>query len=130
MRRLLAWMVVLVWVRIWGLILGLAWMLLESIDTKDKPSHQLKHALHIQIEELRIANRHIGRMLDKAAADAAAAGMDGGIGVGQDMGLDSGAGMDAWLILSGSSSLTVLRATSAAEGSRSIRSSCPSTPRL
>ncbi|KAJ5446591.1 Mediator complex subunit Med5 [Penicillium cf. griseofulvum] len=37
---------------------------------------------------------NINQMLDKAAADAAA-GMDGGIGVGQDMGLDSGAGMDA-----------------------------------
>ncbi|KGO46374.1 Mediator complex, subunit Med5, fungi [Penicillium expansum] len=38
---------------------------------------------------------NINQMLDKAAADAAAAGMDGDIGVGQDMGLDSGAGMDA-----------------------------------
>lgn len=39
---------------------------------------------------------NINQMLDKAAAAAAAAGMDGGIGVTQDMELDaSGAGLDA-----------------------------------
>ena len=38
---------------------------------------------------------NINQMLDKAAADAAAASMEGGMGVGQGMGLDSGAGMDA-----------------------------------
>ncbi|KAJ5081507.1 hypothetical protein NUU61_009771 [Penicillium alfredii] len=37
---------------------------------------------------------NINQMLDKATA-AAAAGMDGGVGVGQEMGLDAGAGMDA-----------------------------------
>ncbi|QQK44869.1 Mediator of RNA polymerase II transcription subunit 5 [Penicillium digitatum] len=38
---------------------------------------------------------NINQMLDKAAADAVAAGMDGGIGVSQNLRLDSGAGMDA-----------------------------------
>jgi mediator of RNA polymerase II transcription subunit 5 len=39
---------------------------------------------------------NINQMLDKAAAAAAAAGMDGGIGVAQDMELDAGgAGLDA-----------------------------------
>ena len=41
---------------------------------------------------------NINQMLDKAAAAAAAVGMDGGLDagmVGQDMGLDAGAGMDA-----------------------------------
>lgn len=38
---------------------------------------------------------NINQMLDNAAAAAAAAGMDGNVGVGQDMGMDPGAGMDA-----------------------------------
>jgi mediator of RNA polymerase II transcription subunit 5 len=39
---------------------------------------------------------NISKMLDKAAATATAVGIEGGVGVGQDMGLDAGdVGMDA-----------------------------------